>query len=335
LEKFGLSEYSGFAGFPLAAEPENADLFQEGRAAASPLDSPGTWIARFSMSELSAETIEQVLVACHENQSAIAESLNLCFNTQYQLALGDPAPWEKLRGSDELSCPGLLVNLNVGDAALLVAIPAAMPLPAWYKQPNENESARLNTLPMEWALSFLPEEMAPDGFACQATENLLAVIGICEPIPGAVVLPLELAPVGGGPAATLWLIGPVAFPPPAPVAARHEPRGSARMLPPREETISGMLASDDSDRAQRIRQLMQLPVPVIVKLAEKRIQLGKLLSLGPGAIVIFEKSCEDLLELCVNNQVYCRGEAVKIGEKFGLKVNEIGTLQERQNALRG
>ena len=34
-------------------------------------------------------------------------------------------------------------------------------------------------------------------------------------------------------------------------------------------------------------------------------------------MLAFDKSCEDLLGLYVNNQVYARGEAVKIGEKFG------------------
>src|SRR6266852_8959373 len=82
-------------------------------------------------------------------------------------------------------------------------------------------------------------------------------------------------------------------------------------------------------------RLKMVPVPVIVKLAEKRIELGQLLAIGPGAIITFEKSCEDLLDLYVNNQLYCRGEAVKIGEKFGIKVCEVGSAQERVSAVLG
>jgi flagellar motor switch protein FliN/FliY len=80
-------------------------------------------------------------------------------------------------------------------------------------------------------------------------------------------------------------------------------------------------------------RLRKVPVRIIVKLAEKRIELGQLLAIGPGAIVTFEKSCEDLLDLYVNNQLYCRGEAVKIGEKFGIKICEVGSTHQRLSAV--
>jgi flagellar motor switch protein FliN/FliY len=73
-------------------------------------------------------------------------------------------------------------------------------------------------------------------------------------------------------------------------------------------------------------RVMKLPVPVAVHLAERKIELSQLLSMAPGTLLTFEKSCEDLLDLYVNNQIYARGEAVKIGEKFGLKINELGEL---------
>ncbi len=70
-----------------------------------------------------------------------------------------------------------------------------------------------------------------------------------------------------------------------------------------------------------------------MRLAEKRIPLGQILTLSPGAIITFDKSCEDLLDLHVNNSLYARGEAVKIGEKFGLKINEVGSVQQRASAI--
>jgi len=92
---------------------------------------------------------------------------------------------------------------------------------------------------------------------------------------------------------------------------------------------------DDLDRISPASapRLLGLPVPIIVKLAEKKIEMGQLLAIGPGAIITFEKSCEDLLDLYVNNRLYCRGEAVKIGEKFGIKVCEIGSAHERASAV--
>lgn len=73
-------------------------------------------------------------------------------------------------------------------------------------------------------------------------------------------------------------------------------------------------------------RLMKLPVNVAVHLAERKMELSQLLTMAPGTLLTFDKSCEDLLDLYVNNQIYARGEAVKIGEKFGLKINEMGDL---------
>lgn len=74
-------------------------------------------------------------------------------------------------------------------------------------------------------------------------------------------------------------------------------------------------------------RLMKLPVSVAVHLAERKIDLSQLLSMAPGTLLTFDKSCEELLDLYVNNRIYARGEAVKIGEKFGLKINEMGDLK--------
>ncbi len=87
--------------------------------------------------------------------------------------------------------------------------------------------------------------------------------------------------------------------------------------------------------ANPVERLRNVPVPIIVTLAEKKIEMGQILGIGNGAIITFEKSCEDLLDLYVNNRLYCRGEAVKIGEKFGIKVCEVGSVQERVSAVLG
>ncbi len=79
-------------------------------------------------------------------------------------------------------------------------------------------------------------------------------------------------------------------------------------------------------RTPNTARLMKLPVRVAVHLAERKIELSQLLGIAPGTLLTFDKSCEELLDLYVNNQLYARGETVKIGEKFGLKINEIGDL---------
>jgi flagellar motor switch protein FliN/FliY len=80
-------------------------------------------------------------------------------------------------------------------------------------------------------------------------------------------------------------------------------------------------------RSGSLQRVMKLPVTIAVRLAEKKIELGQLLALNPGALITFNKPCEDLPDLYINNRIYCRGEAVKIGEKFGLKINELNVTE--------
>lgn len=73
-------------------------------------------------------------------------------------------------------------------------------------------------------------------------------------------------------------------------------------------------------------RLAAIPVPVAVRLAEKRVPLAAIRALVPGSLITFEKGCEEPLELYVSDAArrpHAVGEAVKVGERFGLKVTAV------------
>jgi flagellar motor switch protein FliN/FliY len=88
-----------------------------------------------------------------------------------------------------------------------------------------------------------------------------------------------------------------------------------------------------ADAALRALRILRVPVTVSVRLAERKMSLGTVVALVPGSLVTFNKSCEDLLDLYVNNHRYCQGEAIKIGETFGLKVSKVGVSEERKERI--
>ncbi len=63
--------------------------------------------------------------------------------------------------------------------------------------------------------------------------------------------------------------------------------------------------------------------------------MDDVLALGPGAILELEKPAEDDLELLVNNVPMGRGQAVKVGENFGIRITSIGSAHQRVAALSG
>jgi len=77
-----------------------------------------------------------------------------------------------------------------------------------------------------------------------------------------------------------------------------------------------------------LRRILRMQVPVIVKLAERKLTLAEVMRLGPGAIIEFIKSNEEPLELLINNKAIGVGDAVKVGENFGLKINQTGDVRE-------
>jgi flagellar motor switch/type III secretory pathway protein FliN len=57
--------------------------------------------------------------------------------------------------------------------------------------------------------------------------------------------------------------------------------------------------------------------------------------MGPGMIIQFEKSCEDALQLEIGDRKVAAGEAIKVGDKFGIRVTEIILPEERFNTIPG
>ena len=73
---------------------------------------------------------------------------------------------------------------------------------------------------------------------------------------------------------------------------------------------------------RRLQRVRKVPVNVIVRIAERKMTLQQLRSITPGTILMFDKPCDSLLDVFVDNRLYCRGEAVKVDETFGIRINE-------------
>lgn len=87
-------------------------------------------------------------------------------------------------------------------------------------------------------------------------------------------------------------------------------------------------AADAPAPQGELRRILRLDVPVIVKLAERKLMLSEVLRLGVGAIIEFVKSSDEPLELMINNKTIAVGETVKVGENFGIRITQIGDVKQ-------
>jgi len=76
-------------------------------------------------------------------------------------------------------------------------------------------------------------------------------------------------------------------------------------------------------------------VPVMVVLAEQEMAIKSILEISAGTIVEFSVPFDAELELRVANQTIGRGNAIKIGENFGLRITAIDSVSRRVDAMSG
>ncbi|MGE0607783.1 MAG: FliM/FliN family flagellar motor switch protein [Pirellulales bacterium] len=100
--------------------------------------------------------------------------------------------------------------------------------------------------------------------------------------------------------------------------AQKTPRSVPAVQPPRRRA-----AQSTAELPSYSQSLLQVRVPLIVTLASKKQSVSEILNLGPGAIIQFNKSCDQMLDIEVGQRCVAQGEAVKVGEKFGIRVTSM------------
>jgi flagellar motor switch protein FliN/FliY len=85
--------------------------------------------------------------------------------------------------------------------------------------------------------------------------------------------------------------------------------------------------------ASGLETILALEVPVIVQIAERIMTVDEVTAIAPGAIIELPKSANDDLEIRVNNKTIGTGNAVKVGENYGIRVTFLGDLDDRITAM--
>lgn len=114
-----------------------------------------------------------------------------------------------------------------------------------------------------------------------------------------------------------------------------------------EQELTAALDDDSLDQAQspdssqepvdydadRIAHILDMKVPVIVKVADRTLPVKSIMRLHLGSIIQFEKDAYEHIELMVNNRTVGLGQPVKVGENFGLRLIQVGDLNDMIRSL--
>jgi flagellar motor switch protein FliN len=97
------------------------------------------------------------------------------------------------------------------------------------------------------------------------------------------------------------------------------------------EQFSG--AGEKASGTQGFDMIMDIPVSLTVELGRTRISIRNLLQLAHGSIVELEGLAGEPMDVLVNGTLIAQGEVVVVNEKFGIRLTDIITPQERIRKL--
>ncbi len=288
-----------------------------------------------TMAEFSAEIVESVWAACQAGAGEIAGALSRTFDVPLQIEPGEQAKCGPSRLPDGVNAPALLIVMQVGDQAAVVVFPESTGLiPAWCANPDPTGHSKLATLAQELSMLCLPEIVMSDSQQTLRVDNAKSSLAAAGLVNDGALIPLHLRS-GDEKRGQAWLVWPLKNPAglvmsnvsssaPAPAAARPAAKPAPAPVAPQPAPARPQPAPTSPEALPSYtRSLLKISVPVSVTLAQKKQPLGRIVELGVGSIIHFNKKCEEMLELEVNGQRVAQGEPVKVGDKFGLRVTGV------------
>jgi len=79
--------------------------------------------------------------------------------------------------------------------------------------------------------------------------------------------------------------------------------------------------------------LYDVPLQVSVEVGRSKILLRDLLQMGEGYVIELDKLAGEPLDLYVNSRLIAKGEAVLVGDKFGIRLTDVVSTSDRIQKL--
>jgi len=100
--------------------------------------------------------------------------------------------------------------------------------------------------------------------------------------------------------------------------------------------VNEKLALEDQKEVTQMKNLefiMDIPLQLTVELGRTKMLLRDVLQLNQGSVVELTKLAGEPLDVFVNSKLVARGEAVVVNEKFGIRLLDIVSPNERVDKL--
>ncbi len=107
---------------------------------------------------------------------------------------------------------------------------------------------------------------------------------------------------------------------------------------PQEQTqVDSQDQNSDSLSAEELKNIsliMDVELPIRVRIGTKTILLKDVLNMDIGSVVELDQLANEPLDVLVGDKIIARGEVVIVDGNFGIQITEVGTQRERISQIR-
>lgn len=84
-----------------------------------------------------------------------------------------------------------------------------------------------------------------------------------------------------------------------------------------------------ADGTANLDAILDVPVNLSLEVGRSKISIRNLLRLNQGSVVELDRLAGEPLDVLVNGTLVARGEVVVVNEKFGIRLTDVVSAQER------
>ncbi len=95
------------------------------------------------------------------------------------------------------------------------------------------------------------------------------------------------------------------------------------------DSIGGKGAEDEN-----LAIILDIPVTISMEIGRTKISIRNLLQLNQGSVVELDRLAGEPMDVLVNGTLIAHGEVVVVNEKFGIRLTDVISAQERIKKLR-
>ena len=287
------------------------------------------------MAELTPEIVGEVITACRSAADEIVASLSRALDGQFiGVTIGEAGTYDAQHPPDGFDGPGLAIVLQFGEVGAVALLPESCGLlPAWYSNPDPTGRSQLSTLAQELGMLLMPPTLMVDEFHGLQIGKMAETLAKAEPAaardPGA-----AWSSNADDKQGQLSLIWPLAKPGELlikPAAEMPGARADGRHNPPRRQATPRVPTSRSSRLTRKACSKSTCRYRSTWPRTSNRCRTSS-------------SSCRGRSSSSTNRATSCwsswsairpiaEGEVVKVGDKFGLRVQNMILPQERFIAI--